>query len=191
MKKNKKLKSTLTGKGRENIPNLAFHIMAFMMKIMDFLGNHSNRNFLTLGIKDGEKVVDYGCGPARYIVKASKAVGKNGKVYAVDIHPIAIGKVKKKIQKHKLDNVEAILANGYRCDIADDSIDVVYALDMFHMISQPENLLKEFARLIHKNGKIIIEDGHQPRSETKSKILKCSLLNIASENKQHVVCRLQ
>lgn len=191
MKEEKTLKDTLSGKERENMPDIAFRIMTFIMKMMDFFGNHSTKNFSTIDIKEGEKVVDYGCGPARYIVHASKAVGKNGKVYAVDIHPLAIEKAKKKIQRYNLNNVETVLADGYHCNIANDSVDVVYALDMFHMISKPAILLAEFARMIHADGRIIIEDGHQPRTETKSKILESGLLNIANENKNHVVCRLK
>ncbi|WP_394706677.1 methyltransferase domain-containing protein [uncultured Draconibacterium sp.] len=45
-------------------------------------------------------VVDYGCGPARYIKKASETTGPSGKVFAVDIHPTAVSNVNRKIEKH-------------------------------------------------------------------------------------------
>jgi ubiquinone/menaquinone biosynthesis C-methylase UbiE len=189
--KRKNVGDTLSGKGREYIPNLAFRIMTFIMKLMDVLARHSDKNFTSLGLSSGNIVVDYGCGPARYILNASKTVGDSGKVYAVDIHPMAIKKVKNKINKHKLKNVKPILANGYHSGITDKTIDVVYALDMFHMITNPDEVLKEFARIIKPNGRIIIEDGHQPRSETRSKIFGSSLFKIENENKNHVVCKLK
>ncbi|TAJ11390.1 class I SAM-dependent methyltransferase [Marinilabiliaceae bacterium JC017] len=187
----KAFKDLSFGKGRENIPNVAFRLMAFIMRMMDVFGNHSDRNFKTLGLKLGQTVVDYGCGPARYILNASKTVGMQGRVYAVDIHPLAIEQVKRKIKKYNLRNIEPILAKGYSCSVPQQSVDVVYALDMFHMISNPTVLLTEFARMVKTDGLVIIEDGHQSRSETKSKIEASSLFVIAEENKYHVVCRLR
>ncbi len=181
----------LSGKGREYIPDMAFWIMTFIMKIMDVFGNHALRNFKNLKLNQGQVVIDYGCGPARYIKDASKAVGTKGMVYAVDIHPLAIRNVNKKISKYKLKNVKTVLANGYSCSIPDKIADVIYALDMFHMIEQPTMLLKEFKRMIKPDGIIIIEDGHQLRAETKQKIEKSGLLTVLDECKSYVKCSLK
>jgi len=180
---------TLTGKEWEIIPNIAYRMMSFVMTLADLIKNYSNKNFNTLNLKYGQTVVDYGCGPARYIENASKTVGKYGKVIAVDIHPLAIKNVKRKIEKYQLKNVEAILASGYTTPIDSKIADVVYALDMFHMIHRPNELLKELSRLIKDDGIIIIEDGHQSRNETKQKIESVGILNIIEETKSHVKCK--
>lgn len=189
MKNNKKLSDKLSGKNREGMPNIAFHIMTALMKLVDIFNNYSGKNFETLDLKLGQTVIDYGCGPARYIQNASNAVGDTGKVIAVDIHPLAIKKVEAKVEKFKLNNVEAVLANGYNTPIADSTVDVVYALDMFHMIEKPKALLTELSRLVKEGGIIIIEDGHQPRSETIEKINSSGVLTIIKESKCHVQCR--
>ncbi len=41
------------------------------------------------GIRKGSVVVDYGCGPGRYTIPVARMVGKEGRVYAIDIHPLA------------------------------------------------------------------------------------------------------
>lgn len=189
MKNSKKLSDKLLGKDREVIPDIAFRIMTVIMKLMDFFWNHSSKNFETLDLKPGQTIIDYGCGPARYIKNASNIVGETGKVIAVDIHPLAIKKVKAKIEKFKLRNVEAVLAEGYNTSIANETSDVIYALDMFHMIKQPKEFLTELSRLIKQDGIIIIEDGHQPRSETIQKIEKSGVLKIIQETKFHVKCK--
>src|SRR4030065_528547 len=189
MKNRKTFCALFSGKSRERIPNIAFHVMTVIMKLMDFFGNHSSKNFETLGLKPGQTVIDYGCGPARYIKKASNAVGESGKVIAVDIHPLAIKKVKTKIEKYKLANVETVLGKGYHTPIAGETADVIYALDMFHMIDQPKEFLLELSRLLKQDGTIIIEDGHQSRSETVQKIKKSEVLNIVQETKFHVKCK--
>ena len=83
----------LTGKNREYIPNIVFKAMTFIMKLMDVLVQYSRKNFETLELKSGQTVIDYGCGPARYIEFASNAVGSAGRVIAIDVHPLAIAKV--------------------------------------------------------------------------------------------------
>ena len=188
MEKSNKLESLMTGKGREKIPDFAFRGMAFIMKLMDLFTNYSSRNIRNLNLKSGQTVIDYGCGPARYIKDASMMVGASGKVIAIDIHPLAIKNVNDKIKKYKLSNVQATLATGYKTDIESEIADVVYALDMFHMIEQPEELLTELGRLVKKDGRVIIEDGHQPRSETKMKIEDSKILKIVRETKSFLEC---
>jgi len=183
-----KIKHTLLGKGQESIPNFAFRAMAGVMKADDFFRNSSYKKFKTLGLKEGQTVVDYGCGPARYVEEASLAVGPNGKVYAVDIHPLAIENVKSIISTKDLSNVEAIQAIGYKTPLRANSIDMLFALDMFHMISSPEKLLSEFHRILSHKGMAIIEDGHQKRSETKEKINTTNLFIISEETNTHVKC---
>ncbi len=188
MKTEQNNNSALFGSGREHIPNPIFRMMTLAMKTMDTLGNYSNKNFKRLELKKNQVVVDYGCGPARYVENASNTVGPNGKVFAVDIHPMAIEHVEKIIRKNNLQNVEAVLADGYSTSIPDKTADVVYALDMFHMIEHPTELLKELKRLVKPNGKILIEDGHQPRGKTIQKIEQAGILTIKDQNKFHVVC---
>jgi ubiquinone/menaquinone biosynthesis C-methylase UbiE len=189
MKNKKNINEKLTGKEREIIPNIAFRMMTGIMKTMDFLSNSSSKNFKTLALEKGQYVIDYGCGPARYIKNASNAVGEKGKVIAVDIHPLAIKNVNAKIKKFHLSNVEAVLADGYHTPIPYETADVIYALDMFHMIKQPTELLTELSHLLKKDGVIIIEDGHQPRLDTIKKIKESSVLKVVQENKYHVRCK--
>lgn len=183
------LRDRLSGKNREAIPNIAFRIMTAMMKLMDVLGKHSTKKFRTLDLEAGQTVIDYGCGPARYVLKASKTVGESGRVIAVDVHPLAIEKVRETIKKYGLTNVEAVLAEGYNTPIISGVADVIYALDMFHMIRRPKEFLTELSRLVKRDGTIIIEDGHQSRSQTVRKIEESGVLEIFQETKHHVKCR--
>ncbi len=96
--------------------------------------------------------------------------------------------IEKKIARYSLANVKPVLVHDYKCDIADNSADVIYALDMFHMVKHPDILLKELHRMLKKNGRLIIEDGHQPRQESKRKINESKLWNISEEAKDWLVC---
>jgi 2-polyprenyl-3-methyl-5-hydroxy-6-metoxy-1,4-benzoquinol methylase len=60
-------------------------------------------------IKNGASVLDYGCGPGSFTMAAAELVGEDGKVYAADIHPLAIHQVLKSASKKSLHNIETIL----------------------------------------------------------------------------------
>jgi len=188
VKKSNKIQGLLLGTGREVIPNLAFIGMTAIMKLRDFFTNYAEKNIKNLNLERGQTVIDYGCGPARYIQSASRIVGETGEVIAIDIHPLAIKKANERIKKHSLLNAKAVLANGYDTSLPDETADVIYALDMFHMIEDPKELLSELARLVKPEGRVIIEDGHQPRAETKTKIENSECFEIINETKSFVEC---
>jgi len=66
-----------------------FKLMSFGYKFRDFFLPRMNV-LKEAGIKPGFHVLDYGCGPGGYIIAAAELVGKSGKIYALDIHPLAI-----------------------------------------------------------------------------------------------------
>ncbi len=88
-------------KEKERMPDLGFKLMTLFFRIIDCF--YSDENIIEkFGIKPGNTVIDYGCGPGRYIKKVSEVAGSTGKIYAVDIHEIAIQYVKSKIKKYKV-----------------------------------------------------------------------------------------
>ncbi len=112
------MKKYFCGNEMDKMPNIAFRIMSIMFKLKDIFAPIDNR-IKAFGIKKNFVVIDYGCGPGRYLEKASQLVGKKGKVYAIDIHKLAIEAVENKIKKYGFKNVLPVLANGYSCSLYD------------------------------------------------------------------------
>ncbi|GAH22746.1 unnamed protein product, partial [marine sediment metagenome] len=69
----------------DRMSDIGFRSMTLMYKFVDFFYPFDKRVKM-LNIKEGFTVIDYGCGPGRYVGSVSQLVGENGKVYAVDIH---------------------------------------------------------------------------------------------------------
>ena len=176
------------GNNQDKMSNCSFKMMSVIFKISDFFRPKYNyvENF---DIKKGQTIIDYGCGTGRFIYKASDKVSTTGILYAVDIHEMAIEAVNKIIDKQGLSNVKPILANGYRTNIPDKTADLIYALDMFHMVADPAALLKEFHRLTKKDGKLILESGHQSKSHARQKIERSELWTILEENSLFFKCK--
>ena len=140
------------------LPNITFRLMAF------FLALH--RRFVDIrkpmeraGIKEGQTILDFGCGPGFYTIAAAKMVGAKGKVYALDIHPLAVRSVEKKAKKEGLTNITTILSDR-DTGLPDQSIDVALAYDMIHMVKDKQALARELHRILKPNGLLSVIVGH-------------------------------
>ena len=143
--------------------NFDFQFMSVGYKLRDFFLPRLNI-LREVGIKPGFHILDYGCGPGSYIVPLAKLVGKSGKVYALDIHPLAIQKVKDIASKKQLTNVETILSDC-QTGLPDNSLDAVLLYDAFHHLSDPDVVLKELHRVLKPDGILSFGDHHMKEKE--------------------------
>ena len=167
----------------------SFKLMNLTFNLVDLFSSYVEKRARSFGIQPGITVVDYGCGPGRYSLHFSEIVGNGGKVFAVDIHELAIEAVKEKAARYGLGNIQPVLAHGYNSGLPDAIANRVFALDMFFGIRQPTEFLAELKRLTKPDGILIIDEGHQSREVTRRKILDSGFWKIESETKDHLECR--
>ena len=159
-----------------------FRFMSFGYKFRDFF--LPRKKILNeVGIKEGFHILDYGCGPGGYVAAASKLVGKSGKVYALDIHILAIQKVKDIVSKYDLQNVETIRSDC-KTGLPDNSIDVALLYDTFHDLSEPNRVLKELHRVLKPKGILSFSDHHLKENEIVSKLPGEGLFRLLSKGKR-------
>ncbi|HEY32211.1 MAG TPA: class I SAM-dependent methyltransferase [Dehalococcoidia bacterium] len=173
----------------ERMSDTSFKMMTLLMRVIDLIFPYIRKRVKGFGIQEGMTVVDYGCGPGRYTTVFAEMVGENGKVYAADIHELAIEAVKKKIEKHNLRNIEPVLVDGYNSGLPDNVADVVCAIDMFFTVKNPTEFLAELKRITKSDGVLVIDQGHQSRSVAKEKILGSGCWDVVEESKDHMKCR--
>ena len=158
-----------------------FRMMAFAFKVRDFF--KPRRNIVKeIGLKEGFHVLDYGCGPGGYVPAVAELVGKSGKIYALDVNPLAIQMVKKTAAKNQLQNVELILSDC-NTGLLDDSVDVVLLYDAFHDLADPDSVLKELHRVLKPNGLLSFSDHHMKETEILSKVTDTGLFKLPKRGK--------
>jgi demethylmenaquinone methyltransferase/2-methoxy-6-polyprenyl-1,4-benzoquinol methylase len=105
----------------------------------------------------GQEVLEVGCGTGFFTIPAAELVGDEGRVYAVDSHPLAIEQVAKKIRDAGLTNVRLIKADAIETGLASDCIDLVL---LFGVIPSPTSplgrLLPEMHRLLKPEGALAV-----------------------------------
>ena len=150
--------------------DIEFELMKIFKKLSERIKPKIVNKVKTFDIKKGMVIVDYGCGPGMYTYEFSKAVGEEGKVFAVDILEVAkkeIGKIK---TRRNISNVEFILAEGNKSNLAERTADMIFVLDVFHKIENTDEFMRELFRISKNGGTLILDDGHQSRQETKKSL---------------------
>ena len=156
--------------------DFGFKAMAFTFRIRDFLRPRSDI-VKEARIREGFHVLDYGCGPGSYVKAVSEIVRESGKVYALDIHRLAVESVKKISEKHGLKNVETILSDR-KTGLPDGSIEVVLLYDTFHDLVDPNGVLEELSRVLKPDGILSFSDHHMKEDEIISKITNRGLFRL-------------
>jgi ubiquinone/menaquinone biosynthesis C-methylase UbiE len=182
------MKKVMCGNEMDRMPNWAFRMMSFMFNVVDLVKS-TDRRLDTFAIQKGYTVVDWGCGTGRYLKQASELVGDSGTVYAVDIHQLAIEAAANIAKKYNLKNVHPVLTDGKTVNIPPLMADLVYALDMFHMVRDTRAFLTELGRITKPDGVLILEDGHQPRALAKEKVNNSGYWEIIAETKAYITCK--
>jgi len=142
----------------ELVSNSLFKFLAFMIKTRDILVN-LNKVVNEIGIQQGDIVLDYGCGLGSFTIPAAKIVGEKGKVYSLDIHPLALKRTKKKAQRNKITNIEYIHSD---CDtgLDDETVDVILFYDLLASLLTPQKQIVELHRILKPEGLLCVKDIH-------------------------------
>ncbi|MCK4475789.1 MAG: class I SAM-dependent methyltransferase [Methanophagales archaeon] len=141
------------------------HMSNFSFKIISLMHDNpllpifrnSYRLLKAAGLKPGQKVVEVGCGPGFFTIPAARIVGEEGFVYAVDVHPLAIERVKEKIEKEGIKNVGPILANASDTGLPDRSIDIAFIFGLRYIAGGLENVIAEIHRILKPGGVLSFE----------------------------------
>jgi ubiquinone/menaquinone biosynthesis C-methylase UbiE len=162
--------------------NFDFRFMSVGYKFRDFLQPRIDI-LEEVGIKPGFHVLDYGCGPGGYIIPLVKLVGESGRVYALDIHPLAAQKVQDIVSRKKLTNVDIILSDC-QTGLPDNSLDAVLLYDAYHHLSDPDTVIKELCRVLKPDGILSFSDHHMKENEIAASVTNNRLFKLLKRGRR-------
>ena len=158
-------------------PDISFGVLNEWSEYLTFnnpnryLWEDTGRMLEYLDIREGETVADIGCGSGYFSWQFSKAVGKNGTVFATEINPEALSWVEKLNRECETRIVPRTGALNDVC-LEENSVDTMFLCSMYHAtyIASIEFVREEFIRSMQKSirpgGRLYVVDNDiTPRGE--------------------------
>jgi ubiquinone/menaquinone biosynthesis C-methylase UbiE len=134
-----------------------------------------------IGIKPGMVVGDVGAGTGYISLRMAKRVGPTGKVYAVDIQPEMLRRLRQNAAKAKLSNVETILSSEADPKLPAGQLDLIILVDVYHEFSQPQRMVRGMRQALKPDGRLVLleyrkEDPNIPiRAEHKMSVAEVKM----------------
>jgi ubiquinone/menaquinone biosynthesis C-methylase UbiE len=108
-------------------------------------------------IQPGQTVLEIGCGTGFFTLPAARLLGDRGSLVAMDILPMSIEAVTKKVRTANLKNVRVVQGDALNTQLAAESLDTIL---IFGVIPAPmlpmERLLSEMHRILKSSGTMAV-----------------------------------
>ena len=168
--------------------NIKLRIEYFLLGLRDKFGIpfKPEEEINKLDLREGQKILDYGCGIGSYTFPAAKLVGEKGRVYALDKQPLAIKKVEERAQREGFCNIDTILSDR-DTGLPDESIDVILLYGVLPEIKHKEPLLRELYRVLKPNGYLSTRFCFRMKKDRILKIIEETNLFSLKEQKGHIL----
>ena len=122
---------------------------------------HPDQALDLIGIEKGSVVADVGAGVGYYSAKLAQRVGANGKVYANDIQPGMIAKLKQNMAKQSITNVIPVLGTESDPRLPAGQMDLVLLVDVYHEFSRPVEMIDHIRESLKPGGRLVLLEYRQ------------------------------
>ncbi len=114
-----------------------------------------------LNLKPGMVVADVGAGTGYMSLKMAKRVGPTGKVYAEDVQPQMLQKVRENAGKAKALNpndANVVTVQGSYTDpmLPKEQMDLILLVDVYHEFSEPQKMLRGIRAALKPDGRLVL-----------------------------------
>ncbi|ODU00570.1 MAG: hypothetical protein ABS79_03090 [Planctomycetes bacterium SCN 63-9] len=110
------------------------------------------------GLREGSRVVEFGCGSGNITARLAEKVGPGGEVVGVDVSPLQIEQAERHVRSLGLSNVSFHLADAASPGLPAESFDLAYCrLVLMHM-TNPLDAIETMRDLVRPGGVVSCEE---------------------------------
>ena len=113
------------------------------------------------GVASGMTVMELGCGSGAYTTYIARAIGEEGKLFAVDIQSAMLRQLERKLSREEnrdIKNIELRETNAYELPFADESFDLAYMVTVLMEIPDKGRSLREVKRVLKPGGILAVTE---------------------------------
>ena len=119
----------------------------------------------SLAVQPGSIVADIGAGTGYFAIPLARAVGPNGRVFAVDFQPAMLARIRAKLDAADAPaNVELVEGSADRTSLPEASCDLAFFANIWHEVDDPAAVIEEASRILKPAGRLAILDWRSDRS---------------------------
>jgi len=111
-----------------------------------------------LAIEPGTTVADIGAGTGLFTRLFARAVGPQGRVYAVDITPTFVDNVVRRAGEQDLGNVSGIINTPRDVLLPEAAVDLAFISDTYHHFEYPISTMRSLHRALKPAGEVVVID---------------------------------
>ncbi len=110
----------------------------------------------TLGIRTGMVVADVGAGTGYMSLRLAKRVGLAGRVYANDLQPEMLRRLRENAARAGLTNIETVQGEEADPKLPPGRMDLILLVDVYHEFSKPREMIDKIREALKPNGRLVL-----------------------------------
>jgi len=129
-------------------------------------------NFKSLNLREGDSIIDFGCGPGYFTFKFADIVGEKGYVYGIETNKQHISFVKDYIKKYQINNVDIFEYQPDGWGLKNSTkVDAVFMCSLYHILyavftdGERDLFIENIKNYLKEDGRLIIVDNALVESE--------------------------
>ena len=115
------------------------------------------RNLAWFGARDGDRILELGCGPGWITEKLSEAF-PHSRITALDHNPAALDFARGRLERRLGDRIEWTTGKAEQTRLPDKCFDIVYARLVFYYLPDPVAAAAEARRVLRPGGRFVVTD---------------------------------
>ena len=116
------------------------------------------RVFELLDIESGDVVADVGAGDGKWSVAVAEQVGPEGRVYATEIDPNDLEKIRDRVAREGATNVSVVEGRADSTGLPDACCDAILLRRVYHHFTDPDAMQESLRNALRDDARLLVVD---------------------------------